>query len=305
MPKRWKKRYTKKQRKGKTLKISTKQARTKAYDSKIEKLIARVAKQEINKGKVILVHRRTRFGTYSPITNEFIPTTLLDYTGITSYMTQIPKTNIDFVTTAHQTDRIETQIDEEAIAFPMKGSGTGQLTQLKQGYRSGDQIRVTGILVKFRVTTMPTPDAPAMFNKATIYWGVSQFKIELSNVGTQQIPLLHTRKLLPINPWNYERRIDVTGNQSVESGNTRVHARGQFNIPISTHNIYNKFYKRYIKLKRPVTISWTAADQAGLPDNVLDNLFYVTLRSDIPDDSAYDDYKPYVVATTSVYYEDL
>lgn len=246
-------------------------------DTKLEKMVVRLAKKEARKVRVSLIHRQfINFGNETEPTFSYydkgVPVT---QAGITYKMLQIRQQPVNV---------------------------QGPVTSL-QGQRSGDQIIVHGITVGLRVEYQPY-EGDRLYESNPLHWAVVKWRNKLiPYLDPSQIPppmpqdqqaspnnqttvvMMDHRPtvdhLLPLKPWGYSTALDMVY-VPINQGSAQPLAENYWNrmgANLRKGTIYRgivpgripdadaspEVYKftKFIRFKKPMTIKYPPASSTG------------------------------------------
>lgn len=298
MPRNARKGRRRSSRKKKVLRLSRSQARSKRYDSLVEKVAARVARQEISKAEVTLISREFLFGSYDANTYSWTGGLHLDYAGTVIPLANIPLADININASQGITDIPETMDDESAPAGV--GIAHGSLTVPKHGTRSSDFIKIKGFSFKLRAlmnkrveATVPTLDS------CVIKWRLVSVRGDDAFVAGWE-PTAH--KLLPMPSFGYSNKLDRDEQQDTADLKVRVLAKGRMFLRCSVIKTDVKERSWYRSFQKPILVKYKPGDQGGeTHENVQ---VFLVMRANIPLNGTYDDYRPTCFACSKVFYTD-
>lgn len=301
MPRRYKRATRRGRKKGSTrgriLKLSTRQARTKAYDSRIEKVIARVANQEIQKDKAKLIYRQFLFGPFDPLTNIWASSTRIDFAGIVAPMAQIQKldqaTQVKVAPAANPYQTPSTWVDPGTnLIGPMVAM---------DGFRRANWIHIHGISFEVRASVRAlSAVASPLYDSCTLYYRILAVQFEDSDDAAEAPTPFECGPMVP--QFGKSVKLDLTQYEQTKDVKRKVLMSGKLTLRTSTLNSDVKFHKRYVSLKRSLKIEYDSLDQNG--QRIMRWKPFLCLRSDIPAGVGYQDYQPYVNVVTKLHYTD-
>lgn len=287
-------------RKGKVYKKGIpRRALTGKVDTKLEKMVVRLAKKETKKLLVPLVYRQF----FSWGDGDASGPVSFDYS---EKGTPVPLEGIKF----------------EIQTIPLRTNYPTGATAPASGFRATNTIRVYGITVGLRVEFENFDQADnAGYEHNVLHWAIVGCKSKLNpylasrnipapvdeNVAVlpndQRIIVLQdhrilARDLLPLTPWGYSERLDnvqvpvgssseplavnpytAQGKYSYKKTFHRGKVSSRFKSLDSTPNV--KRFTKYIKLKKPMLIHYVTRETPG--DFVLSPMkIFLVLRSEIP-----------------------
>lgn len=272
----------------------------------LERRIAQIAADEVNKARIKLIHRMEWGGEYIGTTNTYVPNSAnpalgyVGWTGHVAYLSQIPKVDIEFINNIPAPNNPLSQEDEKNDG---DGPGHGMQKITHHGRRISDMIKVTGIALDLRfvmpmINTAITPIP--LFGYVDIHYAIVVYQDEKMIESPLVIGADPTSKeLLLMPPFGYSSRLDRKDYLTQSSQNCRVLYRGRMRMPVSTSSTQERNKKVYAKFKNPIQITYDPQDQNG--DKPLDKKFYFVIRSTCPD-GAPAIYKPEWYAKSKVYY---
>lgn len=283
-------------RKGKVLKLSNRQAKTKAYDSRIEKVIARVARQEVQKGALKLVYRQYLFGPYDISTNTFTLGTRCHFSGHVQALARIQKsdgaTAVRVIAGAQPYQTPATWVDPGTnVIAPITGM---------DGFRMGDWIKIHGFSLSLRLQQDKVAMALPDYEHAYVYWKICS-TYYVGSDATDAAP--DAEDLLTLPRFGFTSKLDSTLVTDKLEKKTRTHARGKIKMRISSLQTNVAFMNRYIDLSnKPLKVEYAALDQNGA--NVIRFKPFLVIRCSIPNTVAGQPYQPLLHACTKVHYVD-
>lgn len=278
------------------LTLSSRQARTKKYDSRIEKVIARVARQEVLKNVMKLVYRQFLFGTYDMATNVFGPGTRVHYTGHIQSLARIQKLDNSTMTTIAPSP----QPYQTPSTYLNPGTNVIAPSTSMNGFRVGDWVKCHGISINLRLKTDEILLVAPEYEHCYVYWACVAC-IYPGSDATDAKP--DPEDVLSIPRWGFSRKIDSTQVTDKLEKKTRTIAKGKVKIPLSSLNCNIAFVNRYIDLsKNPLKVEYGTLDQNGANRTRWSPFFVI--RSNIPNAAAYVTYQPTVHAVTKFHYVD-
>lgn len=291
--------------KAKVLRLTSRQARTKKYDSVVERVCARVARIEIQKNEVRLISRKHILGTYDRQLFLWTNPTPIDVRGVVIPMSRIPLTNVTMQAAIPALDIPET-MENESLANT--GLAMGILTQTAHGYRSKDFIRVSGFSLFLRAFVERRVEAtvPAM-EYSELRWRL----VSVRSTDAQDGPIGPTPGWKP-DPWEvliwprpdgYSAKLDHQDAQLTDDLKTKILCRGrvkfQYRLDKSDYHISTK----YCTFKKPILIQYRPGDQSG-GFHESSQLFLV-FRSNVSSDQSVQNYRPRVCGVTKLHYKDV
>lgn len=273
---------------------------SKAYDSRIEKVIARVSRQEIQKGMEKLVYRQYLFGTYNMTTNAFqYPGTRVSYSGLIQPLARIQMmdnavTNAPVVVppSAQPYQTPPTYVNPGTQLIAKKGS--------LDGFRVGSWIKVHGISLQIRVIQEQLDLAPLIpaYEAATLYWTLKSCWYPGSDLPNAAPS---ADEMCAVPRFGYNSKLDTVEATEEFQLRKRNHANGKIKLNISQFKTNEAFIFRYVDLSdKPLLIQYADADQVGA--EVIRFKPFLTLRSNIPNAAANSIYMPMIWANTKVHY---
>lgn len=297
--KKFKKNYKKGKgyRKRKVLTLSNRQASTKAYDSRIEKVMARVARQEDKKNQIRLQYRQYLFGPYNMATNVFTGSTPVHYTGVIQALARIQK--LDNSTAVAQVPIA--QPFQTPATFVNPGANVIAPVTPRDGFRIGELIRVHGISFNMRVWAkyLYPPIAPGpTYESCMVYWKIVACVYEGSEFANSAPT---PEEMLSIPRFGYSAQLDSEADLQSSMMRKKTLMQGKVRMSLSETRADVKFVNRYLDLSaKPLKIEYLLADQIGC--EVLKWKPFLVIRSDIPD--ALPIYQPGVQCCVKLHYTD-
>lgn len=299
-------RKRRRRRKGKSTKrkvvtLSSRQARTKKYDSRIEVVIARVARQEIQRGEIRLLKRMYLFTNYDATTNAFANNgKRIDWTGQVVPVSRVAQADIEFVSTASPADLPETaMIDESDVSALGVGRGTYDLPS--DGFRVKDKIRVKGFSLKIRCFRhILAAGSDPSFDNSILHWRLVHVRSE--KFVTDPLYEPYAEELLPIRPWGYSAKLDPSEANVSANMKYRVLMKGSIKLKPSLLNCHQTNRSRYWSPKKPLLLQYEPDDQTG--EKPMKGALFLVFRSNIPDGEPYEIYHPWVQAVCKLNYTD-
>lgn len=296
MPRRYGKRKRRNKRKAVTL--SARQARTKRYDSRIEKVIARVARQEDAKQKQKLIYRQYLFGPYDLFTNVFGGGLTLDFDGVVAPLAQIQLLDNDAMPTiqppVNPLQNPSTWVDPGANVVAPAGPA--------DGFRRADWITIHGISLNVRAV-----------NKALSQ--VQTPRYEFAEVHYRIILAIWEDSTLPdakpnmnnfgcfVKRFGYSPKLDDVAVALSQDYKTKTIFKSSFKLRCNTLNTDVVTRNHYIDLSaKPLRIEYDNGDQNGR--TIMRWKPFLVMQSQIPTGVATEVYKPIVHACTKLHYYD-
>lgn len=271
----------------KKYRVSTRKLADKRINTLVEKRMQAISKSETK--KLIapnIIFRRTIWGAYDRITNQFGAGTAVDMDGLIVHMCQLPlQDDATSVTVVPSSDNAlipavpdyQKGVNSVAPIFPADG----------MGYRTGAKVQIQNLGCSLRFYLPPAPDgAPARQPTQTCKYAI----VAVSDVQAftlQWKPQID--EVLPFKGLGFSSRID---NQITDASNDgqprRVLARGSITLRQATGEqgwYVEKFRKLYKALNQSYEfqsqVGGTAADQNG--QRVVSKWkLFLCLRNDIP-----------------------
>lgn len=287
-----------KSRKGKVLKISNHQASTKKYDSKVEKIIARVARQEDQKAKEKLIFRQYLFGPYSPTTNVFLGGLILDFGGVVAPLAQVQKHDISTAVT------IIPQPNPVQNPSTWVSPGTNVLAMQKSydGFRRGMWIKIHGISVGIRchLNALSAVAEPLM-DSVDVHWKVFQSMYTGSEFTDSKPDLMESGCMAP--RFGFSTKLDIAAFGDTKNRKNRTVYRDKFTMRVDQLRSDTKFKFKYIDLSnRPLLVQYNNLDQSGR--QVLRWKPFIAFQATAPIGNASVSYKPIINCFTKIHYTD-
>lgn len=280
-------------RKRNVLRISNKQARTRALDSKVEKIMARVAEDQISKNKVIVLYRQYLFGPYDYTTNTFTSSTAVDWIGHVQALARIQKMDNATMPIAVPA----AQPYQTPATWRSPGQALIAPTRAIHGFRVGNIIKITGIRFGLRVTTQAASTQTAGFETCNLRWKIVACRWEDSHLPNAE-PLIDQVLTMPM--FGYNRALDDDETRDMK---TRVLGSGKIKMRYSNNHPNVAFINRYLDLRsKPLKVEYNPLDQNGA--EVLQWKPFLVIRSDVPV-LANTQLKPRINAFTTVRYDDM
>lgn len=300
MPRR---RFNRKRKKGsrkrRTLTISAHQARTKAYDSRVEKIMARVARQEDAKNQIRLIYRQYLFGGFNVATNIFTAGTLLHSNGFVVPLARVQKLDI---ATVGSTGNFPAPF-QTPTTWVTPGPNVLAPINGRDGFRLGDWIKIHGISLSMRIrasllnlTTVPIP----LYEHVHVYWKLCAALYEGQEVANAKPD---AEDLLKIPRFGYSSKLDTAQAMLTETKRVKTFASGHIKMQVKSQRPEVMFMNKYVSLsKNPLKVEYEAFDQNGV--SCLRWKPYFVIRSQIPDNPAYLSYQPLINVCTKIHYID-
>lgn len=318
-------RYGRRPRRKKKLKMSLAQARSKRVDNLSEKIIAtiaeRKAKEVMKENRLTLVHRKYCFPAsfslqgvsfvYDKVNHEFGPGIPVSFIGEKVSICQIMKRdNVSMPVNLGNlpADDPYTETDEKQAAADQ---GNNQVAPIESnhGTRYNDTVTLTGLSLSVRARInrhlhQEVEEAePIFLDNTELRYAVVLQTFDTPNTNTAQDAEIPT--LLPWKPWGYTRLLDTTNQQQMEIGGrckTLIAGKMFLNKREVASNV--KQHDRYYKFKKPLKFQYPLQDKWG--ERTLKHKLWFVTRSNIPEvtNEDYDGFTPYVQACTKVFYYD-
>lgn len=278
------------------VRITNKQARTKKYDSKIEKIIARVARQEDEKHIIKLIYRQYILGAYAITTNVFLAGTKIDFEGLIAPIAQIQL--IDNVTMPTVIPAVN------ALQFPStwQNPGVNVIASNKpyDGFRRGTTIYLHALNIDLRVKIAMIGAITPLFENSTLKYKVilaQYFDSDLSDSVPDIDEVKHMFRL-----FGKSTKLDDAEYKDSKDFKIRTLFTGSINTRLSLDKTSVKFKSHYIKFQRKIMIEYLDGDQSGR--RIIRWKPFIVFESQIPTGAGYDIYKPEVHCCTKLYYSD-
>lgn len=285
-------------RKKNVVTLSNHQARTKAYDSKIEKVIARVARQEDAKQKQRLIFRQYLFGPYTIATNVFGGGRKVDFAGVVVPLAQIQLqdqvTAPKVIPAANPNQNPQTWHDPGVNVI---GPGRSY-----DGFRRGTWISIHGLSIELRSSVLALSAVAApLYDSCTLKYKVILAMWDGSDV-TDARPEMEDLGSY-IKRFGFSTKLNLTEFEETKLFKVRNLFSGKLQMRCNTLNSDVKFRSHYVDLsQKPVKIEYLDAEQNGRRINRWKP--FIVFQSDIPAGAGYDVYKPEIHACTKLYYTD-
>lgn len=281
------------------VKLSTRQARTKAYDSRIEKVMARVARQEDEKHIAKLTFRQYLFGLYTVATNVFGAGTKISFAGVVCPLAQIQgqdqATQAKITPVANPDQNPSTWVDPGVnLIGPMRSY---------DGFRRGQWITLRGLKIEIRsaVQALSTVASP-LFDSSTLHYKVLLAMWDGSDVTDARPDMENLGSM--VKRFGFSTKLNLTEFEEKKDFKIRTLFTGKLKMRCNTLNSDVKFRTHYVSFaKKPIKIEYLAGEQNGRRINRWKP--FIAFQSDIPDGAGYDVYKPTINACTSLYYTDV
>lgn len=291
-------RRNRRKRRPRAVTLSTRQARTKKYDSRIEKVIARVARQEDQKAKDKLIYRQYLFGSYDMDLNTWASQTRIDFDGEVAPLCQIQLMDgATMVTQVPSVNNLQTPSTYINPGVNVIGAAT-----VHDGFRRGHVISIHGITLDLRATlpllaSVGTP----RYEHATLYWKLCAVMYEGSDLVDAKPTAEACGRMVPL--FGFSSKLDQDQFNLLKDIKVKTFAEGKMRLRCSTLSTDLKRMRRYIDLSaKPQKVFYTVAEQNGR--RVERWKPFLVLRSDIPVGQQFQDYHPRVNACTKIHYTD-
>lgn len=291
-------RRRKKGRKSTVLTISRRAARTAAFDSKVERIMARVARKVHNEEEVTLISREFLFGNHDPATHAWTGGIALDYEGTVIPLGNIPLADINISASQTTTDIPETMDDESAPAGV--GIAHGSITVTKHGRRSSDFVKLKGFSFFLRAMVSRRLEATVPpLDSVVVRWRLVSVRGEDAFVQGWEPAI---EQVLPWRADGYSAALDKDEQQETADLRVRILAKGRMFLRYTTLKTDLKEKTWYRKFKKPVLVKYKPGDQGGeTKENV--GIFLV-MRASIPTNGVYDELRPRCQAVSKLFYTD-
>lgn len=297
MPSKYRNRRRRRRGKRNVVRLSSRQARTGAYDSKIEKVMARVARKEDLKAKQKLVFRQYLFGPYNIATNIWASSTGVSFFGVITPIAAIQKvdnstaTAIVPVGNPYQTPTTHVPTGANVIANVLS----------YDGFRRGNWISVHGIQLDVYAHTLALGVlVPVPIEHVNLYIQICAMQWDGSDT-TAAIPLaMQCGNMVPL--FGYNRKTDQQIYDLAKPFKRRVLYKTKLRFKVNRYLPDVKRFTKYIKLSPPLKILYKDFDQNG--QQIERWKPFLVLRSDCPDDPAYTNWRPKVNVCTTLHYTD-
>lgn len=293
----YRKKYKKRKGKGKVPQLTNKQARTSAYDSRIEKVMARVARKEDLKQQERYQYRQYLFGAYDINTNRFGIGSNLHFDGFVQAVARVQKMDASTLAAIPPA----AQPFQTPATWQPPGANVVAATAESgmNGFRLNNRIIINGISFSLRALTEKLlPGVIPEYEHAHIYWKLCATFYEGSEaVNSKPDPA----DLLSIPRFGYSKKLDFTEDLISSTKRVRVFGSGKLKIKCSSLNSNVLFFNTYVSLaKKPLEVHYDNLDQNGA--QVIKWKPFLVLRSNIPQAAALSIYMPRVWATTKIHY---
>lgn len=287
-----------KSKKPKPLTLSAHQASTKKYDSRIEKVIARVARQEDQRNKQKLIYRQYLFGPYTMATNVFAGGKLIDYAGVVCPLAQIQLVDNKTTPTVIPTNNP----NQNPQTWQNPGVNVIAAVQSYDGFRRGTWLNIHGINVEIRALI------PALSGVGTPRYDSAQLRYKIilaqwsgSDLADARPDVEETKTM--IKRFGFSAKLDLSEYEESKDFKLRTLHQGLMMMRCNTLNSDVKFHSKYLDLSdKPVKVEYNEGDQSGR--RVVRWKPFIVFQSDIPAGAGYDVYKPLVHCCTKLYYTD-
>lgn len=285
-------------RKRRVVTLSNRQASTKAYDSRIEKVIARVARQEDNKQKEKLVYRQYLFGPYDMSTNIFASSTRVSFTGHITPLATIQKVDN---ATAFKVLPVPNPYQTPATYID---PGTNVIANVLSydGFRRGNWVTIHGISVGFQ-GKLPAVGAAAapLFEHANLYLQICLMQWDGSDAIAATPHPDACGNMVPL--FGYTPKTDLVIVDKAKPFKRRTLWKTHLKFRVDAYDTDLKRFNHYIDLsKNPVKIQYKDFDQNG--QEIERWKPFLVARSDIPDFVAYQPYMPDMNMVVKLHYTD-
>lgn len=278
--------------------MSTRQASTKKYDSRIEKVIARVARQEISKNIEKLIYRQYLFGPYSMTTNVFGGGKLVDYSGVVCPLAQIQVVDNKTIPTVIPVNNP----NQNPQTWQAPGVNVIAAQQEYDGFRRGSWVNIHGVHVEIRaaVSALSAVAAP-LYDSVQLRYKIILAQWEGSDLSDARPDLEDTKTM--VKRFGFSSKLDLAAYEESKDFKLRTLHKGLIMMRCNTLNSDVKFHSKYVDLsKRPIKIEYNEGDQSGR--RIVRWKPFIVFQSDVPAGAGYDVYKPLVHCCTKLYYTD-
>lgn len=259
------------------LTISRRQAATKALDSKVERIMARVADQRIRRAHPSRCSRKYWLQLYDPGTNLFVDMPPLaggdfpcqvNWGGRVMNCSNLESIDVEFV------NNIQPPADPlyaSGPAVPQGGLGTGMITASAEDTRFTEKIFVTGVEAQIKVLLLRSDPAHAalitnLAGETHIRYGFYTWRADQALMtNPQSEPSVH--QLVKWRGFGYSASLDVAEEVDTNSQQVRCLAKGRTVVRYSTAAAVEKIITIRKSFDPPLRLSYKPGDQHGLPQN--------------------------------------
>lgn len=302
----------KRTRSRKTARVSRRRLADKKINSLFEKRAKEIAIAEDRKNETRLVLRKQWFGTYDMPTNTFGAGVLLDFTGLCTPLSDIIKSDIEFLQNVPAVDNPMSVAGPSGLgdeSGPIgQGVGRGMLNVTKHGTRSSEfiQFRSISLNVRARVRAVADGQTPGSFDGCWVHYAIVSVRdkrnILIQDPNNPPMPWApEPQEVLPLKRFSYERALDHDEAANTADLKYKTLLRGKMFLRHRKDRCDVKFAERHIKYTGK--IKYDEALQNG--ESVVDGRkLFLVFRSDIPAAQGFDQWKPEIVASTRVRYVD-
>lgn len=283
-------------------KVNYKKLADKKINTLIERRQVEIARQEVEKNRVILIKRSYWFSTYDTATNLF---TVLgndmdrtDFAGTALELSHIRIRDIDFLNpTPYNLDA-----GEAGGPTDNRGSGVGYVTLPPHGRRAGAFVLVKGVRLQFRAKVEATADE-APFDDVHVRFAIVAWKSPLTSTADSKVSAL---RALPWHPWGYSPSMEPIQQQDETNEKIRTLVKGQMQLRYRADMPVIKEWNKTIMFPKPLRIQYEDGDQLGRKP--LTNKIFLVVRTSLPtvqvgqDTDHYSTYQPSLSAVTKLFY---
>lgn len=299
-----KKVYTRKPRHKFRRRKGNKKLLDKKINTAVEFRMQQIAKKEVEKNRALLTLRQYLYVDYNLITNTFnvlgTRYDLIDYDGIVTEISAIPKTDVETRTNVPRADNPHTAFNENTG----DNDGANQLMvgDPINGYRWGDVVHVQSVSAQIRLRSFQLTDSDMdLFQLIKVKYAivlVEQDQDIMDDVA--EVP--ECNQMLRINPWGFmgaklDRDLQIT----FSSLKKRVLCQGETTLNLTDIQTSEKFTTIYKKFPKSIPLHFLPTSQNG---QKCDKKIYFCAVSSVPAHSDYNDIKPSLFACVKLnYYE--
>lgn len=287
--------------------------------SKVARIARSVARLQVHQDQITLIKRQFWFGDYDSDMNIFTGGFSLSNAGVTVPLTNIRMLDTNMVVAAP----VIPLAHEVNPQDPAVGNVIGMPTTTIHGYRTGNEVRISGFRIQLRVRQRKVPPAddpqtgvpdylqnvgPFLLTRLKFYYKVFYLTQPFTGPDAQSgtyVPDIE--KTLPSpKSWGFSPSLDIMEEQEIQHLKIRTLAKGSFGMTYSADKQRDRKLTISRKLKKCLKVQFDPRDQAGTNPHF--GKIYLALRTDVPFDvnqvTLFSDYYPQIWACTKLFYHE-
>lgn len=301
----------------KKLSLSLRQARSRKIDNRSERIIVavskRIAKAEVRKQHPSLIFRKYIWGNFDADQNLFTGGLAIDWTGDAHHVCQIPIIDMASVQVGApgplvlDPDFVMPQ-ENQTLQFNRPfGVNTVAPRFSLDGVRLGYKIKLRSFELEIRAKVERFTAGIMLRESSIVKWALVAVNNDASALQAATFP---TDRLLRMRTMGYTGKIDKVSLEKTSKLRHRTLGHGSFKMRVSTLHPNILFKKWRVNLKNRL-YEYASDDPLGgrgmsqFGQKVINSKIYLVIRGSLPNDAAFNPYRPTCIAAYKVRYTNV